>query len=407
MNLHGDKILMGFEQHPASICTHKGTLYIDRSNKKIKRTMTDFNAEFVETEVFKTGAAIGFWPKVTRSCDKFFDVEYVEHPIMWSDMTNKQILGAYLRLCDMLEYLNEYGYTIDSHLWNVVLSNSVYKLIDVGDFCKFDRNVQATTLKLCLQKHEHDDKSYKLGSWTKTPQKIIEAIDKHQSIDEVRQALKESGFVGNTPDPTWDRYAPAYNSFTNLSLSHDNPKDNPLRRWINSIKPETLTDLGCNTGKHTLSTAKELRIKCVGIDYAANTIDEAVENARSMGLACGFAKVDLLNPATVGLYDPPAKRLWSEMVIAPALVHHLFRACKDIKLAVDTIAAYGSKYAAIEFIPCTDVHINCNIQDWFSLDDIKRKLWNRGFTSIKVEPSFPKGRKWIFAEKNTSNQNHL
>ena len=390
---------MDFKPHPASICTHKGTLYIDRLNKKIKRTMTDFNAEFVETEVFKTGAAIGFWPKVTRSCDKFFDVEYVEHPIMWSDMTNKQILGAYLRLCDILEYLNEHGYTMDSHLWNVVLSNSVYKLIDVGDFCKFDRNTQARTLKLCLQKHEHDDKSYKVGSWTKTPQKIIEAIDNHKSIDEVRQALKDSGFVGNIADPTWDRYAPVYRNDVDLSMSHENPKDGPVRRWIESIKPETLTDLGCNTGKHTLSTAKNLGIKCVGIDYAANTIDEAVEQARYMGLACGFAKVDLLNPATVGLYDPPEKRLWSEMVIAPALIHHLFGACKNINLAVDTIAAYGSKYVAVEFIPHTDVHINCNIEDWFSLEQIKQRLWNRGFTSIRVESSSPKGRMWIFAEK--------
>lgn len=398
---------MTFIKHPASVCSHKGLLYIDRANKKIERTMTRENAKFVQSKIFKDGVSSGFWPsaRLKKANDfmekmdtlSMWEVDYVEHPIMWSEMTNEQILDAYLFLCDVLEYLNGFGYTMSSHLWNVVLSQGKFKLIDVGDFYPYDRDMQAHTLKLCLEKKEHEVESYVPGQWLNNPEAVIRAIETHTHINQVREALQKSGTKQNDEHTTWDRYVPEFLKFEDVLTSAKNEKDAPVYEWVKECKPETLTDLGCNTGKHSLLASK-LGIKVVGLDYAANTVDEATRNATRMGLSCSFAHVNLLSPIRVGSYDPAEKRLWSEMVIAPALVHHLFMACNDINLAVDTIVKYSSKYVAIETIPHTDKHINKDIKNWFDEGDIVKRLEEHGYSSIHVRPSFPTGRKWIFAE---------
>jgi len=176
-----------------------------------------------------------------------------------------------------------------------------------------------------------------------------------------------------------------------------NKKDMTVFNYMKEKMPSTVTDLGCNTGKQALFAAS-MGIKSIGLDYAANTIDMATENAKVMGLSCSFGCVDLLNPLVYREYDPPKLKFKSEMVIASALLHHLYMACGDINKSIDTILDYGTKYAAIEFIPHSDVHIRSR-KTWHSFEQVKNRLDYHNFKITEVKDSEPIGRKWILAER--------
>ncbi len=76
------------------------------------------------------------------------------------------------------------------------------------------------------------------------------------------------------------------------------------------------------------------------------------------------------------------------MVIAPAILHHLFGGIAapenqlfagNIKKCIDTICGYATNYLAIEVIPHTDASVNKPIEQWFSMEDVKKNIESNGF----------------------------
>jgi len=141
-------------------------------------------------------------------------------------------------------------------------------------------------------------------------------------------------------------------------------------------------------------------INSIGLDYAPRTIDMALDSARQVEVHnAQFACTNILNPFTCSVYDPPKLKCKSEMVVAAALLHHLFRACHDINKCIDTILDYTTKYVAIEFIPHNDMHIKARPGRWHNLEQIEERLNFHGYKITEVTNSQPNPRKWVLAEK--------
>ena len=97
------------------------------------------------------------------------------------------------------------------------------------------------------------------------------------------------------------------------------------------------------------------------------------------------------------------------MVIASAILHHLFAGisnsenklfAKDIKKCIDVICSYATKYVAIEVIPHEDASVNRPIENWFSMEDVKKNIETNGFKVSSVCNSQDYPRQWVFAEKS-------
>ena len=145
--------------------------------------------------------------------------------------------------------------------------------------------------------------------------------------------------------------------------------------FVEKINPKTLTDLGCNDGIFSFySNYKDCQ--AIGIDKCQASVSRANNFASNNNLPSKFVNLDILSDKCeqgLGLnggYEAPTLRFKSEMVIASALMHHLFKQCKDINKVINSIIAYTNKYAAIEFIPHSDQYISVGNDNWFLMDEI-------------------------------------
>ena len=396
---------MAFERHPLSVCKHRGLVYIDRENNKITRTTTLHNAKVLDSEMFKNKQGI-LWPGVEKVAQKQYNVEYLYHPIYFAEMTNKQLGDCFEFWCNLLKYVcKNSDQTLMSHQWNVVASAGQYYLIDLGDFVTQSdtKNFTRNSIITWWKRHATPRQPH---TWLNNDQEVrnaaLEVGVNGDGLDELIEICRDN--IKKDVSNKWDRYTGAFNSIDEMINKSQNLKDKTVHDWVKEVMPETLTDLGCNSGKQALMAAN-LGIRSVGIDYAAGSINTATQNAKKMNLKCSFAYIDLLNPSILQshkvkqFYELPNVRLKSEMAVASALIHHLFMACHCIKLSIETILKYSTKYAAIEFIPHTDRHIRRNVNAWFTIEQIEEQLNNHGYKITSIEDSTPTGRKWIFSER--------
>lgn len=396
--------MTSFELHPASVCDDRGKLYIDRQNKKIKRIMTPQNVRFISSDTFKEKAG-HFWPNVTKGDNEFYNIEYIEHPIYFLEMTNKQIGELFKFYCNIMEYIcNNSEYTIASHQWNVVASGGQYYLIDTGDFVLNNGDFTKNSIKTWWNSHSQPRHPSTWLNNHETIKKLAEQVQSNgDGIGAVRQAVKAN--LKEDPTNNWDNYTGVFSSVDDMIKKSQNEKDKTVHDWVREVMPDTLTDLGCNSGKQTLMAAN-LGIKSVGIDYAARSINTAMTNARNMKLKCSFAAIDILNPNIIESqkngqrYELPSVRLKSDVVVASALIHHLYMACWDINRVVDTVVDYSTKHVAIEVIPKEDSCISQHKEKWFDIENIRKRLNFHGYKVVREANSHPAPRTWIFASKH-------
>ena len=398
---------MAFERHPVSVCKQRGLVYIDRENNKITRTMTPHNAKVLNSEMFKNKQGI-LWPSVEKTkAEKQYNVEYIYHPIYFAEMTNKQLGDCFEFWCNLLKYIcKNSDQTLMSHQWNVVASAGQYYLIDIGDFVPQSgtRNFTRDSIITWWQRHATPRLPH---TWLNNDQEVrnaaLEVGVNGDGLDELIEICRDN--IKKDVSNKWDRYTGAFNSIDEMINKSQNLKDKTVHDWVKEVMPETLTDLGCNSGKQALMAAN-LGIRSVGIDYAAGSINIATKNAEKMNLKCSFAYIDLLNPSILQshkvkqLYELPNVRLKSEMAVASALLHHLYLACRDIDRVIDTIVSYSTKHVAMEMIPKHDKHMAKRHKgNWFTRDSIEKRLNFHGYKIVKETDSTPKPRTWIFASK--------
>ena len=395
-----------FEQHPSSLAVHRGTLFLNHEERRCVRSNTPENLKFLSSQAYKEKEGV-FWPKVEQIDNSFCEIEYFDHIIYWTEMTNSQIKDCMVFLCDILYYLNSNGWTAETHLWNVTLKNGKPILLDIGDFIPlsgYGKVLQKASLTsmLRLEKSDHTPKT--MDSWLRDCDRVLSYIlsmDFDTPYTDYLPKIKETFLSAEPISQTnyWDNYnKDQYLSEGQILASIENEKDNPICSYIKENKPSTMVDLGCNSGRLSLYAALQ-GARCVGLDNAAKTINEANNSAASLDLACSFVYLDLFeSDVTLGLRESPHERFKGDMVIAPAVIHHMFPLEKNIKKCIDIICGYAHKNVAIEFIPHTDPHINKPLHSWFSTEDIIETIKSNGFTIEDIVNSNDE-RKWIFANK--------
>ena len=397
------------EQHPSSLALHRGVLFLNQKERRCVRSSTIENLKFLSSQTYKDKEGI-FWPKVEQIDDTFCEVEYFDHIIYWTEMTNSQIKDCMVFLCDILYYLNSNGWTVETHLWNITLKNGKPILLDVGDFIPLSENgkiVQKSSLTAMLRREKNDHSPKTMDSWLVGCDSVlsyISSVDFNTSYTDYLPKIKDAFLSAVTvaQNNYWDDYNKTqYLSEEQILASIENEKDNPVCNYIKKNKPSTMVDLGCNSGKHSLYAALQ-GVRSIGLDKAAKTINEANSSAASLGLACSFVYLDLFeSDVKLGLRESPHERFKGDMAIAPALIHHMFPIEKNIKKCIDIICGYAHKNVAIEFIPHTDSHINKPLHSWFSAEDIIETITSNGFTIEDIVNSNNE-RKWIFANRHNS-----
>lgn len=393
-----------FKKHPASLVKTRGELFIDKENKKCYRTVTEENQKFLTSSLYKEKSG-ELWINSSKKDSLTFDLEYVDHVIYWTEMTNKQKVDSLIFLCDVLQYLEKHDWTLETHMWNITIKNSKPILLDVGDFLHFkDKNTinhyKFTSICSILKNQVDRHTPIPMSSWIKNGENLVEKIKANISnLEAVKNLIRDHAISDDYN--VWDSYDKDNYKTTDqiIKANYLNKKDSTLCDFIKENAPQTVTDLGCNSGKHSLFCGS-LGIQTIGIDYAPISIDKATSVAKNLELPCTFISASLLDLEKdyLSLYGQPHERLKSEMAIAPAIIHHLFNQSKNADKVIDIICKFADKKLAIEFIPTTDPYIQGH-PNWYTIEQITERLSANQFKVLDIKDSFPDGRKWIFANK--------
>lgn len=396
-----------FKKHPSSVTPSKGALFLNHKERRCVRSSTPENLKFLRSQAYKDREGV-FWPRANQIDNCICEIEYFDHIVHWTEMTNSQIKDCMVFFCDVLYYLNSNGLTANTHLWNITLKNGKPILLDVGDFMPLSGGTgqlaQRSSIISMLRREKSDHTPKTMDSWLKDCDRVLShilSINFNSPHTEYLPKVKDSFLSAETVAQTnvWDGYNKTqYLSEEQILTSVENEKDNPVCNYIKQNKPRTMVDLGCNSGRHSLYAALQ-GVRCIGLDKSAKAIDEANSSAALLDLACSFVYLDLFESnVALGLRESPHERFKGDMVIAPAVIHHMFNPPeKDIKKCVDIICGYANKNVAIEFIPHTDQHINKPINEWFSIEGVIDAIKSNGFETKDIVDSSPSGRKWIFA----------
>ena len=156
----------------------------------------------------------------------------------------------------------------------------------------------------------------------------------------------------------WTAYQDQGISYTAQALA---AKEDFIARCLDRCRPETVLDLGCNTGKHALAAAR-VGAKVVALDKDAACIDRLFLMAEAEGL-------DVL-PVVADLAMPYPPRGWNyqeeasllarltgrfDFTLALALVHHiLVRERTPLEDLVSFLVGSTRRYLLLEWVPPAD-----------------------------------------------------
>jgi hypothetical protein len=146
-------------------------------------------------------------------------------------------------------------------------------------------------------------------------------------------------------------------------------KQHVITGWLEKIKPNSVVDLGANTGKFSFIASK-FAGKVVALESDDSCLD-TIENQISelgidnmypivMDLAQSTSNIGALNKEINSIYT----RGQSEIVLALAIVHHLHISDQlSFKQIAELIELYSLQYSIIEFVPKTDSKVQILMQD--------------------------------------------
>jgi hypothetical protein len=139
-----------------------------------------------------------------------------------------------------------------------------------------------------------------------------------------------------------------------------NSKEEVIKDWLRLINPDSVLDLGANTGKFSI-IASSLANKVISLESDESCVDEIVKYIDLKKITNVYPLIgDLAEPSpSLGLMNMEVsslfKRAKSELVMGLALIHHLYFS-KDMSFAqiAEVFSKFCSKYLIVEFIPNDD-----------------------------------------------------
>jgi SAM-dependent methyltransferase len=429
-------------KHPACLATNRG--WVEITDDSAYRYITDpFVKEFLNSNSYSEKIN-EFWiaasisdrepvhdyDKSKISICASYEVEKIEHITYYPEWAPAQVIQALKLLCDIQVYCLHRGIFVETHLWNFVLRKGVPILIDLGDFCPVPQvgtsliiqGEKFTTIspelpvgrdlitmsilgsfRNKLDNHCPIHMSTFIQNYSDTKENLrkiynnnnLSLIDKFSLFKEQFEKVENTTRVG-----TWSDYDKgAWEDISDIP-SAVNSKSRVLCEYISDKLPKTILDMGCNTGMYSLYASSH-GSTCVGIDTDRTSVTTANASAKDRDLNCIFAVSDIMNPfprwGIKGVYGSIEDRFKSEMVIAPAIFHHLLMQGHDSNLIIDRLASYSKKYLCLEYIPYENSFSRVP-WTWPSEELVVSRLNHLGF-AVSLLSSSPVPRKWLLAQK--------
>jgi len=144
------------------------------------------------------------------------------------------------------------------------------------------------------------------------------------------------------------------------SLKYLADKEETIERWIKEIKPESVLDLGANTGKFS-EIASRYAKRVIALEYDESCVDriETLINEQQIDnlyTLLGDLKETVPNLGFLGQEHASIfERAKSDLVMGLALTHHLLSpGMIPLDLMVELFASLTNKYLIVEYIDAKD-----------------------------------------------------
>ncbi len=216
----------------------------------------------------------------------------------------------------------------------------------------------------------------------------------------------------------------------NFNLSDFNNWQNKQKnvyKVLEEFKPETVLDLGANTGWFSILSEK-MGAKVIATDIEIACLESIYSKAKKDNLnilPLNLSFEDLtkkLNGLSfdektdIGIYDdknpiflPATQRFKSDLVLCLALIHHLVLGMgKEIEEVIKTMAALTNKTLVLEFVGFDDEKIRQEPTFFKNLNKFSEQTYNldlvlqigkKYFNEVEILPSHPESRKLLILKK--------
>ena len=401
------------KKHNACIFTEYGWVEIDHETQNVVNCVKlPLHDEILSSEFYKSKEGT-FWPftnKLTNYENKtegiisYYKTEYIPNILRYPEFTPKQFKESLLFLCNVCIYCEENNYFLRSHLWNVTYLRGKPLLIDIRDFEKL-RNQSWKPIFLSHFRDRLDNHCpIHASAFVQNYESIKEQLQRTSNLIDILNVITQI-IPRETNAAQWSSYykdridflrnadnfnEDVYNKIRAFAGGSNDPtKSQSLFNYIEDIKPSSIIEIGCNSGLYTFGAS--MFCNAIGIDYDKKSIDEANSINSTLQTNTTFVCLDVLKPTVQygqdGAYGSIYQRFKSEMLIAPAIIHHLYNVCKSTDKIIEIFSKFSTRYLLIEHIPDT-----INIEELYS--SIKKYDIN----IIDEKPSSPYPRKWILCE---------
>lgn len=210
----------------------------------------------------------------------------------------------------------------------------------------------------------------------------------------------------NIKESTWINYYKERIEGAGETEEDRTEKQKIISKILDRLKPETVLDLGCNTGRYS-ELAAEKGIRVVATDKDEQCVSHLYKVARKKELNIIPLIMDTINPTPQfgwcsKQFPSAIERLRSDMVFALALIHHLvFKQWQSFPRIIETLKTFSNKYVIVEFVPIDDPFIaGCWEErfDWYTLENLTAEL-EKNFSKVECFDSHPTGRKLLLCIK--------
>lgn len=270
---------------------------------------------------------------------------------------------------------------------------------------------------------------YILGKNVEDNENIVQSVKTEALSDELyRSLIKKVKSISVTTPPQQLNYNYYRNKNENFDFKdHKNwkQKQNTIHEILNKYKPETVLDIGCNTGWFSI-LAEQMGAKVISVDSDEAVVDYLYLYSKGhdlniLPLKINFEDLDKKYYVKIGrgceffetcknveLYAAPILRLKSDMTFCLALVHHLvLHSGISAKKVMNILARCTRKVLVLE-VPSLDHVILSNLSYYRYAKDIKKEDYGvdcfisegkKYFKKNSIYPSNPESRTIIVFEK--------
>jgi len=402
------------KKHNACIATHLG--WVEMNGEEAYRFVFDKSVDDILSSDFYKSKENEYWIKINKS-DKTtttphkeklvsaYKLDYITHVVRYPEFTPKQFIDSLKLICDISIYCLKNNIWCQTHIWNIIFKNGKPLLIDIGDFKKKTptENDALSVIYSSFRKEVDEHCVVSPSKWIKNLDLILNNFNdiKNQQLNLIQKfesikVVLDSAVLDNkdyTNSIDWNTYIKGF-IYSKKDLSHIRlkfgEKSKTIYDKIIEIKPKTMIDIGCNLGLYSF-VAENIGTKTVGVDVCPLIIDRANEIVKNNNLNCLFVSYDIMmyneSYGKNGSYDSPENRYRSDMLIAPAVIHHLFNQGYKIDEIINKFSNYAEKYMLIEWIPGYRT----------TLDSVIKSINKYGW-DVEVFDSQPKERKILFCK---------